>query len=495
MHHIRTLLTAPRYADDEQAAIARIAYTLLVIIISVTVLYNMIAPFVVSHAPAYSLIAVPLCAYTLHLLRRGHLLLVGRLLTTGLALVLALGALLSGFGLDAPALTAYVFVIILGSLLVDSRTGLAAALAGIALSTVVWALQSGELLAIHQGPSPAITWFIQVFTFAVTALLVAPTMDLLRRTRARALGEVTRREEVERQLRANERILQASQVDLERQVAERTAELQAEREMLATRVAEQTAELRAANSELERALHVKDTFLASMSHELRTPLNAILGISEALQLGVYGDLTERQVASAHTIEASGRHLLALINDILDLAKIEAGQMTISQEPVPVADLCRSSIKMVEAAAKHKGLELMLWVEPGVATVAGDERRLTQILVNLLSNAVKFTSSGVVGLEVTVDALAGEIHFTVADTGIGIAPEDQARLFRPFVQLDSRLARRYEGTGLGLALVSQLTALHGGRVVLESTVSRGSRFTVTLPWQPDVGAQLALTSLD
>ncbi|MCS6889257.1 MAG: response regulator, partial [Chloroflexus sp.] len=266
----------------------------------------------------------------------------------------------------------------------------------------------------------------------------------------------------------------------------RTAELQlqAERDLLAQRVAERTAELSRANAELARAVRTKDEFLANMSHELRTPLNAILALSESLLEELRGPLNERQQAAIRSIEASGRHLLALINDVLDLAKIEAGRMDIVKEVVAISDVCESSLTLVKEQATKKQIRLSLQIDDPQARFLADPRRLKQILVNLLSNAIKFTHhGGAVELRVVTDAEQGTIAFTVSDTGIGIAPDQLRQLFQPFVQLDSSLSRQHEGTGLGLALVRRLVDLHGGSVAVASELGKGSVFTVTLPYQP------------
>jgi len=272
-----------------------------------------------------------------------------------------------------------------------------------------------------------------------------------------------------------------AQAILERREAQEA--LAAERALLARRVEERTAELRRANAELARASRLKDEFLASMSHELRTPLNAILGLSEALQEEVYGPLNERQRKSLHTIEESGRLLLALINDILDVSKIEADKVELEIGPVSVETICQASLGLIKQEAHRKQLKVSSNLEDAPATIQADQRRLKQILVNLLSNAVKFTpEGGEIGLEVVGDAEREAVHFTVWDTGIGISPEDMKRLFEPFVQLDSSLTRQYTGTGLGLTLVHRLTELHGGGVTVKSEVGKGSRFTVSLPWR-------------
>jgi PAS domain S-box-containing protein len=250
--------------------------------------------------------------------------------------------------------------------------------------------------------------------------------------------------------------------------------------------------LRSANDQLARAGRLKDEFLAAMSHELRTPLNAVLGFSEVLLDGVHGELNEKQARALTNIQESGRHLLALINDILDLSKIEAGKERLHLDTVQVDTLCQTSLQFVRTEAAKKTLRLLLEVEPTVETLHGDERRLRQVLVNLLTNAVKFTpEGGTVGLRAQRAPDEPAILLTVWDTGIGISSEDQAKLFQPFVQLDSKLSRQYNGTGLGLSLVLRLTEMHGGRITLESAVGQGSRFIIRLPTQPNTPT--ALTS--
>lgn len=277
--------------------------------------------------------------------------------------------------------------------------------------------------------------------------------------------------------------LQAQQEIAERKRAE--AALEQERASLAQRVEERTTELRLANLELARSSQMKDEFMAAMSHELRTPLNAILGLSEALQELVYGPLTEKQIKSLNTIEQSGRQLLTMINGILDLTKIGAGKLDVQIEAVPVGRVCESSLRFVEQAADRKRLHVVKKFDSRVTMVQADERRLKQVLINLLDNAVKFTpEDGSIGLEVNGDVAQGLAHLTVWDTGIGVEPKDMARLFEPFVQLDARLSRHYSGTGLGLALVKRLAEVQGGSVSVESQIGRGSRFTISLPWQPE-----------
>ena len=238
--------------------------------------------------------------------------------------------------------------------------------------------------------------------------------------------------------------------------------------------------LSVANAELE-ATRLKSEFLANMSHELRTPLNAILGLSEALREQTYGPLTPRQSQSLDTLHSSGEHLLSLINDILDLSKIEAGKLELNLAQVNVSEFCESCLVFVRTQAMQKKIGVTFEHDDNVAQLSVDPRRLKQILVNLLTNAVKFTpSGGHVGLSVTAPKGDDVVRFTVWDTGIGIAIDDAAKLFRAFTQIESGLTRPQEGTGLGLALVAKLVELHGGSVTLESELGKGSRFIVTLP---------------
>ena len=240
------------------------------------------------------------------------------------------------------------------------------------------------------------------------------------------------------------------------------------------------------NGELARATRLKDEFLANMSHELRTPLNSILGFSESLQEGIFGEISEKQRKPISTIERSGEHLLSLINDILDLSKIEAGKLDLDKDSISLISLCESSLSFIRQQAFKKQIKVQFTPPTLIADFFADERRLRQMLINLLNNAVKFTpNGGAVSLEVSLDCFLDQpiLNFMIKDTGIGIAKEDLPKLFQSFVQIDSRLARRYEGTGLGLALVERLTKLHGGRVSVESKIGEGSCFAVHLPYFP------------
>lgn len=247
-------------------------------------------------------------------------------------------------------------------------------------------------------------------------------------------------------------------------------------------IAFQQARLREAAAErfrVEEASRVKSLFLANMSHEIRTPLNAMLGFSQLLQMETFGPLTEKQRRYVGHIHEAGKHLLSLINDILDLSKAEGGQFTLTPEAVPLADTLEAALLIVKGLAAKKQIRLSQELGEGPDTVWADPTRLKQMLYNLLSNAVKFTPEGG---QVTLSARRAEagIEMAVTDTGIGIRAEDLPRLFTEFSQLGPQ---RHEGTGLGLALTKRLAELHGGSIRVESTPGKGSTFTLTLPEQP------------
>ncbi|MEA2638490.1 MAG: hypothetical protein QOE18_1547 [Chloroflexota bacterium] len=229
--------------------------------------------------------------------------------------------------------------------------------------------------------------------------------------------------------------------------------------------------------ELESASRHKSEFLASMSHELRTPLNAVIGFSEVLLDRLFGDLNEKQADYITDIHTSGRHLLALINDILDLSKIEAGRMELQVSDVTLSDVIESSVALMRERATRNGISLQLDVDPGTGVVEADERKLKQVLFNLLTNALKFTDRGG-HVDVIARAEADEVVISVRDDGTGIAIADQTRIFEEFEQAGGSHAQ--EGTGLGLALSRRIVELHGGRLWVESAPGKGSTFTFTLP---------------
>ncbi|PBB31229.1 hypothetical protein CK221_27580 [Mesorhizobium sp. WSM3868] len=237
-------------------------------------------------------------------------------------------------------------------------------------------------------------------------------------------------------------------------------------------------EIEEKGEELEAASRHKSQFLANMSHELRTPLNSVLGFTELLVDGIYGELPDKAKATVARVQANGRHLLGLINDVLDLSKIEAGQLTLAIEDYSVAQIVRSTLTAVEPLARAKGLELSATVAENLPIGRGDERRLTQILLNLAGNAVKFTETGAV--DILADAVDGRFEIAVRDTGPGIASKDQALIFEEFQQVDNSSTRQKGGTGLGLAISKRIAEMHGGTLDVESVIGSGSTFRLKVP---------------
>ncbi|MBT9546976.1 MAG: response regulator [Candidatus Sericytochromatia bacterium] len=257
--------------------------------------------------------------------------------------------------------------------------------------------------------------------------------------------------------------------------------LQRMNQELEVRVLERTLELQEANQSLLEAAQLKDEFLANMSHELRTPLSAVLGMTELISREVLGPLTPKQVRSLSTIQESGKHLLTLINDILDLAKIQAGKVDLNLEPICLQELGTSALNLVQQLAENKRIQLGFSCLPFDLQTQLDQTKMKQALINLLSNAIKFTpEEGFVHLTIEQKSPLDEIILAVKDTGIGICEADQGRLFQPFVQIDKGLTRRYGGTGLGLTLVKHIVELHGGKVLVSSHPGQGSVFSLVLP---------------
>ncbi|MBV9172556.1 MAG: HAMP domain-containing protein [Chloroflexi bacterium] len=257
------------------------------------------------------------------------------------------------------------------------------------------------------------------------------------------------------------------------------AQLRESYRTLEQRVEARTRELEDAMTQIEAANHHKSEFLASMSHELRTPLNAIIGFSDALAEQFFGPLNAKQARYVQHISSSGRYLLALINDILDLSKIEAGRMELEVQRFSLAEALETGLTMVRERAVRHGITLNAVIDPAVGTIDGDERKVKQVVYNLLSNAVKFTPDGG-RIDVTAQRINECVEVAVRDTGVGIPLEDQARIFDAFQQGDSGATHTQEGTGLGLTLSRQFVELHGGRLWVESTLGEGSTFRFTLP---------------
>jgi signal transduction histidine kinase len=230
--------------------------------------------------------------------------------------------------------------------------------------------------------------------------------------------------------------------------------------------------------QLEEASQHKSQFLANMSHELRTPLNAILGYTELMADGAYGEPSEKMLGILQRLEANGKHLLGLINDVLDLSKIEAGQLELELSDYCIQDIAQTVRSTLEPLAADKKLAFKLELAPGLPPGHGDGRRLTQVLINLVGNAIKFTDAGEVAIK--AEANGGSFYVSVRDTGAGISAVDQAKLFQEFQQADNAITKKKGGTGLGLAISKRIIEMHGGRIWVESQSGQGSTFTFTLP---------------
>ncbi len=241
---------------------------------------------------------------------------------------------------------------------------------------------------------------------------------------------------------------------------------------------EKGQELDNRNQELQRNNQLKNQFLANTSHEIRTPLSSIIGFTHLLLAQGYDPNKQRHHEYLNIIQSSGKHLLALINDILDLSKIEANQLEVNWEKIDVAQLCGNVLALVKEKAANKGLQMRLEIDPNATSIVADPLRLKQILLNLLFNAIKFTETGAVGLE--VKSQEEYMYFTVWDTGIGISEENQSELFQPYFQILNTDVKTQDGTGLGLTVTRKLVQIHGGWVEVKSEVDKGSHFTIVLP---------------
>lgn len=262
-------------------------------------------------------------------------------------------------------------------------------------------------------------------------------------------------------------------------------ELSSYRDHLEELVKDRTRQLEATNEDLirernraEEADQLKSAFLATMSHELRTPLNSIIGFTGIILQGLAGPLNKEQEKQLGMVQNSARHLLALINDVLDISKIEAGELNITKEPVNVQKAIESVCTTLKKSAEDKGLDLRVDIDPDTGFIIGDQRRVEQILINLINNAIKFTDQGYIGVKSFLKE--NNVYISISDTGIGITDEEMKKLFRPFQQIDTGTTRKHEGTGLGLSICKKLVELHGGTITVTSEPGQGSEFTVILP---------------
>jgi two-component system, NtrC family, sensor kinase len=350
-----------------------------------------------------------------------------------------------------------------------------------------WRVFVEEPLSEVLAPLKAAIWRTALLLVAFLILAIATSVLLARRlvrpiesiqTAAARIGSGSLNQRIE--IQSNDELgalaeefnrmtaqLQESYSSLEQKVQERTQEL-----------AKALGELDKRSHELEAASRHKSEFLANMSHELRTPLNAILGFSQVLREQLFGEVNEKQAEYLDDILTSANHLLALINDILDLSKVEAGQVELEVAPFSLREALEGGLVMVRERATRDGVQVALTALPDADVVTGDERRIRQVIFNLLSNAVKFTPAGG-AVDVSAARANGEVRVSVADTGPGIAAVDHERIFEEFQQTEAGVEQR-EGTGLGLALSKRLVELHGGRIWVDSELGQGSTFVFTLP---------------
>jgi signal transduction histidine kinase len=270
----------------------------------------------------------------------------------------------------------------------------------------------------------------------------------------------------------------AGSVLLKRQVNARTRQLRQINQEMEQRIVERTADLGAAMEKAQAADRIKSAFLATMSHELRTPLNSIIGFTGIMLQGLAGPLNPEQHKQMSMVQGSARHLLALINDVLDISKIEAGQLTLSITSFDLKASIEKVARLVSPLAEKKGLNLKLDITDDIGTTTTDQRRLEQIVLNLLNNAVKFTEKGHVGISCHLEH--GQYCLSVSDTGIGLQPGHLREIFQPFHQVDTGLTRKYEGTGLGLSICKKILEMMGGAIEVESRWGEGSSFTIRFP---------------
>jgi signal transduction histidine kinase len=379
-----------------------------------------------------------------------------------ICLMLAMVDLLR-FGITGEAHIYLFLMVTLGALLFgDRRSTLTSAMAVLALAGSAWAIVAGFLpiwpdALVIPRLDAAVTWIVNVLTFILAVIVIQATILLL----INRLNQSLKHTE---QVRTELAVINNN---LEARVAERTYQLE-----------EALAAAGMARAVAEEASQLKSQFLANMSHELRTPLNAIINFSYMLRNGVYGDINPTQVHYLERVQGSGEHLLALINDILDIAKIEAGHLQLHRESINLAPVLDAVMATTAGLLKGKPVQLEQHLEPGLPPVCADPARLHQILLNLLANAAKFTEQGRISLHASRQEQL--VVISISDSGVGIPADKSTTIFEEFRQADEGSARSYQGTGLGLPICKHLIEMHGGRIWLESNVGQGSTFSFSLP---------------
>lgn len=341
-------------------------------------------------------------------------------------------------------------------------------------------IQLRDLLALIVFVSSIVVTFTSLY---IARSITRPIINLTQVASKISEGDLSRRAEVTstNEIGILARALNQMAENLIEDITERERaeeELRKHREQLEHLVEERTAELAIAKGRAEEADRLKSVFLATMSHELRTPLNSIIGFTGILLQGLAGEPNEEQKKQLGMVYGSAKHLLALINDVLDISKIEAGQVELMPSQFAVSAPVQEVVKALTPMAKAKGLEMTVSISPQVGEIYSDRRRVEQILLNLVNNAIKFTEQGEVHIEAQI--VDRHLQVSVQDTGMGIKKEDMGKLFQPFRQIGNSGQRRYEGTGLGLNICKRLVDLMGGRIWVESEYGVGSRFTFTLP---------------
>lgn len=353
-------------------------------------------------------------------------------------------------------------------------------------------IKKKEIIAIHDISEVNFTNNPALIREGIKAVLACPIIFNDRVHGIIYLDDFKLRQYSERQKRAVSLVARILGIVLDRpnllkQLREQEEELSRLKEKFENKVKERTEELERMNSELERAGRHKSRFIANMSHELRTPLNSILGFSEVLEGKIFGELTENQERYVKNIHSSGKHLLELVNNVLDIAKIEAGKYEMSYETFLVEDMIAEIFNVMKPMADRKAIDLGLSINGNVDSITADMVKLKQVFYNLISNAIKFTPEGgkvsvMIGKEAGHGDSEGQeiVTFAVSDTGVGIRSDDLYRIFDEFEQADSAFSRQYGGAGLGLALTKKLVELHGGQVAVESRLGEGSTFMVSIP---------------